>query len=380
MPRNVLYVSPCAERAGAEQLTRLFILNHDPKLWAPEIFFFKDGPFREELEHDGVICHVAPDSSAMRLRNPLSVFKMARALSQVIRERKIDLVHSMMGYGHIVGGLGAKMAGRPEVWFQHGPTGRLDYLTGLVPSRTLFVNSEHTKSRQQRYHARTKHLSLIYPAVDPGIRVEDFAASAVKLRREWSGDRQEFIFGLVGRMAPMKGQQLLVEAAKILVKSHPDVRIVLVGSTFDGHAGSYATDLQSQIRTSGIQERVTLTGYLPAPQGAILACDCIVNATVNAEPFGLTLIEAMQLGKPVIAPDQGGPLEIVEEGKEGFFFRAGDVDSLVVAMERMIELKKNELRWKSMEANALQKANHRFGLKRMMTELETEYKRACSRD
>ena len=380
MPRKVLYVSPCAERAGAEQLTRLFIMNHNRDLWAPEIFFFKDGPFREELERDGVICHVARESSRMRLRNPVSIYKMAGEVSDLVRRREISLVHSMMGYGHIAGGLGAKMAGVPEVWFQHGPTGRLDYLTGLVPSHTVFVNSKHTRDRQLRYRARVDHVSLIYPAIDPSVRAEDFAGSAEKFKRDWSGDRQEFTFGLVGRIAPMKGQHLFVEAAQKISKIYSQTRFVLIGSTFEGNAGAYANELQLKIRNSGISEQITLTGYLPQPQGAIMACDCIVNATVNAEPFGLTLIEAMQLGRPVIAPDQGGPLEILEEAREGFFFRSGNVDSLVESMTRILELKKNGPSWQVMTSAALQKARGQFGLERMMGELEAEYALACAHD
>lgn len=380
MAKRVLYVSPCSERAGAEQVTRLFANFHRRDRWIPEVYFFRPGPFVDELRSDGIECHVSTLDSPMRFRDPGSVLRTAREINQIAQEREISLFHSVMGYGHVVGGLASRLSGIPEVWFQHGPTGPLDWFTGRVPTRALFVNSRFTEYAQNRYRASTERTCLVYPPLDPRIDPKDFQTEAKVLREAWGIGAGDFAFGLVGRIARMKGQTDFVRAATPLLRENPSVRLVLIGSQFGGAEPAYAEKLRRQIMKTGFAERIHLTGFLNRPQAAMLACDVIVNATTSAEPFGLTLIESLQMGRPVIAPNRGGPAEIVTDGIEGTLYDPTEPGSLARALSGMIRAKEDREGWESLRKRAEASVQSRFSIHVAIDRLESEYDRIVSEE
>jgi len=282
----------------------------------------------------------------------------------------------------MIGGIAAWLSKVPEVWYQHGPTGSMDYLTGRVPTCAILTNSEHTKKSQERYHAWTRSIHLIYPALDPKsealIRVAQVEGRS--LREKWGVGDGEFIFGIVGRFALMKGQFLFLKAAEILEKTTElPFKLVFIGSSFEGNEDQYSENLKNTIRQSPLVNRVILTGYLPDPSSAVSACDCIVNATLSAEPFGLTLIEAMELGRAVIAPRAGGPLEIVQEGVDGFFFEPRSPESLAQVMFHVLKIGQEKAEFERMGQAGIRKIRERFQSPRMIRELEAVYESVLER-
>src|SRR5437016_595174 len=116
MPKRILYVSPNAQIGGAEQVVRLLCQHHRRDRWEPQAFFLSDGPIAESLRTAGVRTHVHA-GRRVRLRDPLSVYRSVRALARLIEAEQIDLVHSAMSYGHLLGGPAARLSGVPAVWF-----------------------------------------------------------------------------------------------------------------------------------------------------------------------------------------------------------------------------------------------------------------------
>jgi glycosyltransferase involved in cell wall biosynthesis len=368
--RRILYVSPNAKRGGAEQALSLFLKHHHREKWCPQVYFLNEGPLVDEFQNMGIKCHVGPK---VKLRNPRSVLAAVRDIKTVVREERINLMHSVMGYGHIFGGLAAKMSGVPEVWFQHGPTGRLDWLVARVPTATLFINSKYTASQQERYHPWTSRTMIIYPGIEP-LSPETFAEEARLLSKKhgFNPERQEVIFGIIGRITPMKGQTLLIEAARELRKTDPHFKILIIGATFMPMDLIYLENLNAMIRDYDLEKNIHFTGHLTPPYAGMLACDVIINASVVPEPFGLTIIEGMMLGKPVIAPANGGPLEIITDGSTGVFFKPGNPISLAEKMR--LTIRASALRT-SIGQNAREEAIRRFTIDKTITELEAEYDR-----
>ena len=95
-----------------------------------------------------------------------------------------------------------------------------------------------------------------------------------------------------------------------------------------------------------------------------------MHASVEPEPFGLVLVEAMAAGKPVVATAQGGPLEIVEEGITGFLVPPGDAEALAGALGKLLA---DEGLGRRMGEAGRQRAWERFSVERMVRELEEVY-------
>lgn len=373
-PRRVLYVLPNAKPGGAEQVTLTLIGAHDRSRWIPHAYFLSDGPLVEEARALGARCSVF-EGDRPRLREPVSVAEAIRSISQVVRKQKIDLVHSVMAYGHLFGGPAALLARVPPVWFQHGPLGPIDWAAARVPARVLFVNSRYTLERQKRYRAWTKELKLVSTGVTIAQDLAAARAGAQLLRSRLGVGPEDVLFALFARMSPLKGQPLFLQAAAQLKGKVPGARFLIAGGAFLEDDVEYEREIHDLAENLGLSREVSFVGTLrdgsaPERTSALLAADVIVNASTVVESFGLTVAEAMMLGKPVIAPDQGGPAEIVTSGRDGLLFRFGDADDLLT---RMRELALSEDLRKNLGEKARGTAEEKYTAQKFVSEIESEY-------
>ena len=118
----------------------------------------------------------------------------------------------------------------------------------------------------------------------------------------------------------------VVEAMPGVLGSHPEAHAVIVGGDHPLEPG-YREQLRSLIASHGIADRVHLAGYQPDARDWMATFDVAVHASDN-EPFGLVVLEAMALGKPLVAGARGGPAEIVRDGVDGFLVEYGDASML----------------------------------------------------
>jgi glycosyltransferase involved in cell wall biosynthesis len=142
----------------------------------------------------------------------------------------------------------------------------------------------------------------------------------------------------VGRLAEQKGQLLLVEAAARLKDRCPDFELVIVGD------GPLKGEIQRAIDRSGLGDRVRITGFLdnPGVRRELEAARALVLPSF-AEGLPVVIMEAMALGRPVIATAIAGIPELVEAGRSGWLVPAGAVEPLVEAMAEALAADPAEL-------------------------------------
>jgi glycosyltransferase involved in cell wall biosynthesis len=152
---------------------------------------------------------------------------------------------------------------------------------------------------------------------------------------------------MVAIFAPWKGQDVFLRAAKMVIERAARTRFVLVGDDiYDtaGHGGR-RTQLEQLARELGIAEAVRFTGFLDEGIAAAYAgLDVMVHASTAPEPFGRTLIEAMAAGTAVIAANDGGVPEIIENEKHGLLTAPGNADALAAALLRLLSDRELRLR------------------------------------
>ncbi|HEX5670977.1 MAG TPA: glycosyltransferase family 4 protein [Sulfuricurvum sp.] len=158
-----------------------------------------------------------------------------------------------------------------------------------------------------------------------------------KDRREQLGLGDSFTVGIVGRIEPQKGQWVVIDAIERLIKQGIDARALIVGHAM---SDEYLITLQKDIVMRGLKDRIIFTGFTSEAQAMMQLCDVVVLATEN-ETFGLVLIEAMMCGICVVGSDSGGPLEIINDGKNGLLFKTFDAVDLA---DKLVLLHNNELR------------------------------------
>jgi glycosyltransferase involved in cell wall biosynthesis len=160
----------------------------------------------------------------------------------------------------------------------------------------------------------------------------------------------EIILTCICRLAPEKGFKFLADAAERLAQAHLPFKLHIVGGNRNP-----AVERDVQRYFDKVQDHVIFSGFLTGTDlaRAYAAADLFLHCSIT-ETFGLVVLEAMASGMPVIARDQGGPSEIVRDGKTGYLVPPNDLNAFV---ERTLLLARDDSLRAEMAAAALIQAN-----------------------
>jgi len=224
--------------------------------------------------------------------------------------------------------LAGELTGLPFSFTLHGPADFLDpyrWKIGQKAARARFVATiSHYARSQLMFHTPPEHwdrLHIVHCGVDPArYRPHGTVIPA--------GPDGEIRAIFVGRLAPVKGLRLLIEAFMRLKDDLPDLTLTLVGDGPDRPAIEAAA--------APLGDRVRFTGYLSQDQVAaeVRAADFAVLPSF-AEGVPVFLMEALASGKPVVATQVAGVGELVQAGVHGALVPPGDVESLTEAIRAM---------------------------------------------
>ncbi len=192
------------------------------------------------------------------------------------------------------------------------------------------------------------------------------------LRRGLGLGGEEPVVGLVGRLAPDKGVDVLIDAVALLRPRWPRLRTFILGD--DPAGGGYLEALRRRAVARGLEGTVHFFGYV---DDADLACADFDIQVVGsrAEPFGLATLEGMAHAHPVVATDAGGSREILRHGVDGFLVPPGDAAALARQLDRL--LADPDLR-RRIGAEARRRVESRFPLARVLDRTEAVYRDAAA--
>ena len=333
-PLTILYATPSGELGGVERFLDGLLEHHDRARVRPILLAGRDGSWIESLRERGHHATVLPGA---HLRN---IVAFTRALHGLLKRERVRLVHSAFAWTHALTAPAAHLARVPQVWFEHGPvwSDRWRGVTSLFPTRAILVNSSWTL----RAVRRSIHVASSYHVVPLSVDVDRLRPDAVaraRFRARWSVTDDDVCVGIVGFLDPYKGQHVFLEAAQQVLARGQRAVFFLVGGPRAGAAAEYCAPyiarLHAMVAELGIESHVRFTGHVDVLDGALDGLDVVVNASVNPEPFGMTIIEAMAKGRPVIGPAEAGPKENISDGADGLLVPPGDVPALAQAMARL---------------------------------------------
>jgi glycosyltransferase involved in cell wall biosynthesis len=295
------------------------------------------------------------------------------SLSLLIRNRKIDIVHSNT-LAVVDGACAAFITRRPHIWHVHellvDPSWLRRAMHFVVPrlSTKVVANSEAV-----RIHlladapSCADRVQVILNGID--LAPFELASGASRVRQEWGVGADELLVGMIGKVTRWKGQLVLAKAAQRVIASQPSVKFAAVGGVFDNES-HFMELFQSEVNRLGIGLRFIINGFRRDVPDILGAFDIFVLPSTWPEPFGLVVVEAMAAGKPVIATAQGGPLEIVVHGETGFLIPAGDECALAESILRLLAAP--ELIARFGEAGR-RRASELFSVSRYVLEFENLY-------
>jgi hypothetical protein len=137
-----------------------------------------------------------------------------------------------------------------------------------------------------------------------------------------------------GRLHPVKGFDIAIDALAMLLPRLPGVSLDIYGDPQVGHE-PHARALDAQVRRLGLADAVRFHGHRPCPWTGWDGAAVYVQPS-RSEPFGMALIEAMACGLPVVATHVAGPSDVIDDGRTGLLVEPGDAAALAVAIERVV--------------------------------------------
>jgi glycosyltransferase involved in cell wall biosynthesis len=341
---RVVYLGHVAQLSGGE-IALLRLIDALDQVNA-HVILAEGGPFVERLLAAGASVEVLPMRERTRdlrkdrvgpgrlpitalLDTTIYVLRLAGRLRAI----QPDLVHTNTLKAGIYGSLAARLARVPAVWHVRDRVAT-DYLSrpavlliraliATLPSGVV-VNSNATGAT---LWSRSRRSRIVYSRVyDP------VTAPLVPAK---SATREPFVVGMVGRVAPWKGQHVFLEAFARAFGGGSEVAVVVGDAMFGEAEAEYSKALAEMSRALGIANRVEFRGFREDVWAELAGMDILVHASITPEPFGQVVVEAMAANVPVIATAEGGPGEILTDGVDGLLYPAGDVAALDDALRRL---------------------------------------------
>ncbi|MGA2498819.1 MAG: glycosyltransferase family 4 protein [Tepidisphaeraceae bacterium] len=159
-----------------------------------------------------------------------------------------------------------------------------------------------------------------------------------------------------GRLDPSKGLDRVLQAVVSLSSQPPDIHIVALGNSPDK---DFENRLRQLAASAGIASRLHILGHVDNPQCYYHLADLGISNGLVPESFGLSVVECMMMGRPVIAHAYGGPAETVLDGATGYLTSTPNSGDVVLALRRALA---DRARWAEIGARARRRALENFSL------------------
>lgn len=311
---------------------------------------------REELPVEVI------DLDIVRPLRPWADTRAIASLRRIVRRRRPDVVHAHGSKGGVMARLARAANPRvPVVFTPHGfafagffssAAERRTYRgieRALAPLASRFACVCEAEARLARSvgagsRARVVHNGIAAPA-------EPTPSAAIAGLR---GDGP--LLGVLSGLRPGKGLEAAIEAMGAITASVPGTRLVIGGE------GPERGELEALVRAGGLEGAVLMPGFQADPYGFIAALDLFLFPSL-AESFPYSILEAMAMGRPIVASDVGGVGEAVEDGAGGLLVAPGDPHALALAVTDLLT---EPARAAAMGRAARLRQEERFTLSRMV--------------
>jgi glycosyltransferase involved in cell wall biosynthesis len=350
-PRRVLLMESNEDETVGGSYQALFDLARllDRRQFEPVVLFNRPNLFVSRLAAEEIEVHTfeaernierSVHQNGNRLRK---LREMARAVArrrQFLAAHRIDLLHlnnhpvytcddwlpaaRWLGIPCVVNAMGEAIDERS----------RLKRFLMRRYDRVIAI-SEHMRRRMLELGIADERIATVPLGLDAAAYRARVRRSPEEVRREAGVESGTFLVVMVGNIREWKGQHVVVEAlAHLAPESRRRIQVLFVGATAPNDA-EYAASLRALVEQKSLGANVLFAGSRQDVPDFVNAADLCVHASVIPEPFGLVILEAMALGKPLIAAAAGGPAEILTPDS-GVLFDPSRPDELAVALSRLV--------------------------------------------
>jgi len=318
---------------GAGKVLQNYLSHYDKDKFDVSVVLPAGSPLETHL--DGYGATIIPfDKLIGKSMDIKSIFPMRRLL----KELKPDIVHT---HASLSARISARLVGKSKIIYTRhcaypssafmtsGPGRLIGRITAKLFSDKVIAISEAVKENLTETGVPESMIKVMMNGVEPMTILNDNEKSAV--RKNYNIDTGEKVAGMVGRLEPVKGHEFFIKAAKKCIDKGIKIKFIIAGS------GGIETDLKELAENLGISDKVIFTGFLDDVSTVVNIMDVFVNASYGTEASSIAMLEAMSLGKPVIATNYGGNPYQVRNGETGVLVPIKDETALSDAITQLLD-------------------------------------------
>lgn len=343
-PKSILYVSPAVNIFGAERRLIELIDGLDRERYTPFVLAPGNGPLVDEFKKRDVAVFVYDFRFRPLRSNPLRFIRLTAFLINLLKTNNIGLVHFNLHYfaknfwlAILLCRLPAVVHIRSPLWCHVFEKFIMSRLMKVLCVSQAVKNAFLQKRRSDSFiRFAPGQVEVVYDGHD----LNKFAKirSGGKFRNEFGISEKERLVALIGAVDPVKGQDLLIQAAAAVSQKYPDVTYLIIGELYKttDDKKEYFDRLKALAGQSGLNGKVIFTGYRHDIPEIIHDFDIIVQPSEH-EALGGCMIEGMAAGKPVIGTNVHGTPEIIGDNEVGIVMPRRTAEDLAQAITFLLE-------------------------------------------
>jgi glycosyltransferase involved in cell wall biosynthesis len=329
------------------------------------------GPLTEALELKGIDTKIIRLGILRRrylnvlgLLNRLGVLTRAFfALKKLCKQNQIDIIYTNTA-PVIIGGILSKFTGIKNVWHLHEilePSSFMHRFFGWLINATaqkVIVVSDAVYNNWAGPIDASKMVKVYNGFEASGVNDSANDNASASLRKQLNLNENTVLVGMVGRVNLIKGQFYFIQIAAAAKAAGLNCHFVMIGDAYKGYEYLYP-QLESQIAALGLQNSITNLYYQPNASALIQQLDIFVLPSIKPDSFPLVILEAMAASKPIIATNQGGAQEQIDDCVTGFLV---PINNATIAAQKLGVLVNNpDMRTQMGQAGA-KKLQEQFSL------------------
>lgn len=337
---KILYIVTRLTAGGAQEIALSIASELDKNTF--DITFIS-GPQDFNIEimrRRGIKIGIIPD--LIRETNPIKDLMALMRLYLFIKKNRFDIVHTHTSKAGILGRLAAKLAGIRIIF--HTPHGSIfhpiyygpkaitmlskveNFVASFTDKIVTCSENERKDFLEHKIGTEDKYLTIYY-----GIKQDNYLKTynGPLKRKELNITEGAPLIGNIARLVPEKGHQFCLEAFKMVLSKFSKTMLAIVGD------GILKRDIELKINELGLSKNVIMLGHRNDVAQILTSLDISLHTSIW-EGTPIAIIEAMLMGKAIIATKVGGIPELIEDGVTGILVHPYDTEALSKAIIMLI--------------------------------------------
>ena len=358
--KKILFVTDYAYLGGGEIVLLNLMRALRESDYSAVLIIPKIGPLFYEARNQSIDTRVidmppvGKKLAGYSLRFLDSLFKIRR----VVKNEGISYIFANNLNAGIYASLVAKPFGIKSIWYCWGwyfPKNRFWQRIYRILFHRIVFCSQFVKEYMRINTFPPDEIPVLHPGIDVNHWSTDNAYFENLFKKENAIPRDCRIFSIIGRLDPCKNHNMFLNVANEIAKQYPKSYFVIAGAYNEDEGGDSRVkyDLEQNLKhMPALREKVLFTGFVKDIERITKASSIIFSCTGNGdigESFGITIMEAMASGRPVIATSVGGPCETIIDDFNGFLVKPGDYKTMA---KKALDLISSKSKYDSIIENA----------------------------